>query len=68
MVKGVVRWPWVMVKELAPGLKIAPLISKLDDTETVVIPEAPNVAVLSDPFGTVLGVQLAAVFQSPLLG
>ena len=35
---------------------------------TLVVSEAPNVAASDDPLGTVSGVQLAAVFQSLLIG
>src|SRR5207247_9347343 len=36
--------------------------------ESAVTFEAPKVAMSDDAFGTVLGTQLAAVFQSPLVG
>src|ERR1044071_829938 len=38
------------------------------ESERVVILELANVAVSPGPFGTVSGIQLAAVFQSPLTG
>jgi hypothetical protein len=52
----------------ATGLKTIPSTSTGAERETSVIFEASNVAVSSGPLGTVLGVQLAAVFQSPLVG
>jgi len=38
------------------------------EMKTLVMFERPNVAVSADPFGTVAGVQFAAVFQSPESG
>lgn len=38
------------------------------EKERLVVSEAPNVATLEGPFGTVDGVQFAAVFQSPEAG
>ncbi len=45
-----------------------PLTSVLLETERSVTLETSNVAVSVRPFGTVLGVQLVAVFQSLLAG
>jgi hypothetical protein len=45
-----------------------PFTSTLDESDISVMFEAANVAVSLGPFGTVLGIQLAAVFQSPLIG
>src|SRR5438105_2176505 len=51
----------------APGSKTR--LSRLTITSalvTLVIPDVPKVAMSVVPFGTVCGLQLAAVFQSPL--
>ena len=58
----------VIVNTLAPALNTIPANSVLADTKTSVILETSNVAVLFGPLGTVGGVQLAAVFQSLLVG
>src|ERR1043166_726561 len=58
----------VMLNALAPGSKAMPFTSTLDESDISVMFEAANVAVSLGPFGTVLGIQLAAVFQSPLIG
>ena len=58
----------VIVKALAPGLNWMPLTSVGSEMEMPVVLETPNWAVSAGPFGTVAGVQLAAVFQSPLAG
>ena len=42
-----------------------PLTSVFAEIETLVVFERANVAISAGPFGTVIGVQLAAVFQSP---
>ena len=42
--------------------------STLDEIEIPVVLDAANVAVSLGPLGTVVGVQLTAVFQSPLIG
>src|SRR5437868_6847325 len=57
--------PTVIVKLLAPGAKVIPSTIVFSELETVVVFERPNVAVSAEPFGTVAGVQLAGVFQSP---
>ena len=58
----------VIVKGLAPGLKAIALSSVLAENEMLVVLEASSVPVSKGPLGTVAGVQLAAVFQSPLVG
>jgi len=62
--------PWlaVIVKELAPGSKMTPSTVVLAEIDMPVVFEWPNVAVSADPLGTVIGVQLTAVFQSPEAG
>ena len=45
-----------------------PFTSTLLETDTAVLLELAKVAVSEEPFGTVAGVQFAAVFQSPLVG
>src|SRR5262249_6723806 len=60
--------PPVMVKALAPGLKIISETSITPVCEIAVMFEASNVAVSLGSSGTVLGVQLVAVFQLPLVG
>jgi len=49
-------------------VKSMPFTSVLAESETPVVFDTSNVAVSDDPFGTVDGVQFAAVFQSPLMG
>jgi len=58
----------VMVNPLAPALNTVRLTSVLAEVETPVVLETPNIAVSAAPLGTVAGVQLIAVFQSPLTG
>ena len=60
----------VNVNALAPGSKTMPLTSGAarNPVETAVILETPKVAVSFGPLGTVAGVQLEAVNQSPLVG
>ena len=54
---------------VAPGVNVMPLtVVNGDEINTSVVFERPKVAVSPDPFGTVVGVQLAGVFQSPELG
>ena len=55
-------------KPLAPELKTMPLTSVAAESETLVMLETPKVAVSLGPLGTVDGVQLPAVFQSPVAG
>lgn len=59
----------VIVKAGAPLLKTM-LLTSTDVVlmERFVISDVPKVALSADPFGTVFGIQFAAVFQSPLLG
>ena len=57
-----------MLKALAPGLKTIRSSSIPSEIEIAVILETPKLAISVGPLGTVGGVQLAAVFQSPLLG
>lgn len=45
-----------------------PLTSVFAEMATCVLFERAKVAVSADPFGTVIGIQLAAVFQSPEWG
>jgi hypothetical protein len=52
----------------APGLKVISFTSTSAERERVLFPEAAKLAVSVGPFGTVAGVQLVAVFQSPLVG
>jgi hypothetical protein len=42
-----------------------PLTSVFTEMETLVVFERANVAISAGPFGTIIGVQLAAVFQVP---
>ena len=58
----------VIVNALAPALNTMPLTSVLSETETPVVLEDANVAVSAGLVGTVRGVQLFAVFQSPVAG
>jgi hypothetical protein len=58
----------VIVKALAPGAKVIPSTIVVAEIETAVVFESANVAVCPDPLGTVMGVQFAAVFQSPETG
>ena len=58
----------VIVNALAPGLKTMLLTSVSAETDTAELFETSNVAVSVLPLGTVAGIQLAAVFQSPVVG
>ena len=58
----------VNAKALAAGLNTIPFTSTVAENETSVVFEVANVAVSDGPLGTVSGVQLVAVFQSPLVG
>src|SRR5689334_4551118 len=53
---------------LAPEAKTTLFTSTDAETVIAVMLEVVNVATSSGPLGTVAGVQLAAVFQSPLVG
>ena len=56
------------VNALAPGVN-AMLFTSIDEAiETLTVLETPKVATSFGPFGTVAGVQFAAVFQSLLIG
>jgi hypothetical protein len=58
----------LIVKGLAPASKTIPLTSVLADREMSVTLDPANVAVSEGPLGIFRGVQLPAVFQSPLAG
>ena len=58
--------PVLIAKALAPELNAMLFTSVLVESETSVVLETSKVAVSDGPFGTVAGVQLAAVFQLPL--
>ena len=58
----------VIVKPLAPGLKMISARSITPDCEMAVMFETAKVAVSDGSLGTVLGVQFVAVFQSPVVG
>ena len=58
----------VMAKGLAISSNAMAAISIVLEMEMTPIFETSKVAVSFDPLGTVAGVQLAAVFQSPLAG
>ena len=60
--------PIEMVNGLASGSKVIALRISVAWTKTSVTFETSKVAVSCAPFGTVAGVQLAAVFQSLLVG
>ena len=53
---------------LAPALNTMPFASVLSERETPVVLEDANVAVSDGLLGTVRGIQLFAVFQSPVAG
>src|SRR5437763_13595941 len=53
---------------MAAGVKVIPSTVVFDETEMAVVFERANVAVSAEVLGTVAGVQLAAVFQSPEAG
>ena len=57
-----------IVKALAAESKTRPSRVTSLERDTLVILEVENVAISVKPLGTVCGVQLAAVFQSPLVG
>src|SRR5439155_24038318 len=57
-----------IVKALAPALNTVPLTSVLGERETAVGLLVANVAVSGGALGTVIGVELAAVFESPVAG
>ena len=58
----------VMVKALAPAAKTIESSCTVSTTSTLAWLDMPKVATSSGPLGTVGGVQLAAVFQSLLVG
>ena len=58
----------VILNALAPALNTRSLTSVLADVETLVLLEVAKVAVSAGPFGGLLGVQLVALFQSPVAG
>jgi hypothetical protein len=58
----------VIVKALAPGSNTMLFTIVLVETVMSVILEMSKVAVSAGPLGTTSGVQLTAVFQSPLIG
>jgi hypothetical protein len=58
----------VMVKALAPGLKMMLSTTVCAEIETSVVFETAKVAMWVGALGTVFGIQFAAVFQSPLVG
>jgi hypothetical protein len=61
-------WHHRMVNELAPALKTMLSITILDEIAMAVVFDFANVAMSAGSSGTVMGVQLAAVFQSLLVG
>ena len=65
---GEVPSAFMIVNALAPGLNTMPLSSALNAMKGRVLLEEANVAVSAGPFGTVVGVQLVAVNQSPVAG
>src|SRR5437867_2656273 len=65
---GEVPGTFMIVNALAPGLNTMPLSSALNAMKGRVLLEDANVAVSAGPFGTVVGVQLVAVNQSPVAG
>ena len=60
--------PTSIVKALAAESKTRPSRVTSLERDTLVILEVENVAISVRPLGTVCGVQLAGVFQSPLVG
>ena len=50
---------------MAAAANVIPLTAESAEIETLGVLERVNVAVSAEPLGTVIGVQLAAVFQSP---
>jgi hypothetical protein len=65
---GEVPGAFMIVNALAPGLNTMPLTSALNAMKGRVRLEDANVAVSAGPLGTVVGVQLVAVNQSPVAG
>ena len=60
-----------IVKALAPELKtilLTRVLAELAEIETSTTLDTSKVAISEGPFGTVAGVQLADVFQSPSVG
>jgi hypothetical protein len=57
-----------MVNALAPGLNTISLTSVAAESERLVRLELLKVPISAGPLGIVAGVQLATVFQSPLVG
>src|SRR5439155_12468578 len=53
---------------VAAAVKVMPLTSVFAEIETLVVFDRANVAMSAGPLGTPIGVQLAAVFQSPEVG
>jgi len=53
---------------VAAAVKVMPLTSVFAEIETLVVFDRANVAMSAGPLGTPIGVQLAAVFQSPEIG
>ena len=53
---------------MRPGLKFTLLSSTVGEIVTSVTFDMPKLAMSDGPFGTVLGTQLAVVFQSPVEG
>lgn len=60
--------PIANVKGLAPAPKLKAFTSSSVESEIAVVFETAKVATSSGPFGTIAGVQFAAVFQSPVVG
>jgi len=58
----------LIVKLLALGLNAMLLTVTAAESDRSVVLETSKVAMFEEPFGTVAGVQLAAVFQSLLVG
>ena len=58
----------VIVNALAPALNTMPFTSVLAERESAVFVDVLNVAVSADELGTVRGIQLLAVSQSPVAG
>src|SRR6266487_1140034 len=65
---GLMNGLTVIVKALAPVSKMIPSTVVFAETKMAVVFESANVAVSAGPLGTPIGVQLAAVFQSPEMG
>ena len=63
--------PWLAVMVwgfVAAEVNMMALTSVFAEIETSAVFERPNVAISAGPLGTAIGVQLAAVFQSPEMG